>query len=106
MRETLILSLLCLIVALVSLGVVVWAVADAALAGLLAESILTLDGLLMVSIGLLTSLVFGFCFLWTAREARLWEMLRRPSRATAPAGNPSPEESASPHNSQKPATHA
>lgn len=102
MRETLVLALLSLIVALVSLAVVIWTVADAALTGMLRSTILTLDGLLMISVGLLISLMFGFCFLWGARELRLWERLPRRRQAAAPAGNPSPKETESPSEPQKP----
>jgi len=88
MRETLALALLCLLIALASLGAVVWAVASAAREGVLVGEILTLDGLLMISVGLLLSSMFGFCFLWLARDAGLWERVKRRRAAAPVAGNP------------------
>lgn len=80
MRETLGLAFLCLLIAVASFAVMLWVVVQAALQGLFVGEILTLDGLLMISICLLFSVVFGFCFLWLAHDAHLWEMLkgRRP----------------------------
>jgi hypothetical protein len=78
MREIAILAFLCLFLALASVGVLVWA----ALSG----PILTLDGLLLASICLLLAAVFGFCFLWLANDARLWDLLRSRGQA-APQPN-------------------
>ncbi|MFQ5663898.1 MAG: hypothetical protein ACE5HL_08705 [Terriglobia bacterium] len=39
-----------------------------------------MDRLLLAAVCLLLAGIFGFCFLWLARDAHLWEMLknRRP----------------------------
>ncbi len=87
MRETLALALLCLLIALASLGAVAWAVARAAWEGVLVGEILTLDGLLMIAVGLLVSSMFGFCFLWLARDAGWLQRLAR-RRAAANPGAP------------------
>ena len=92
MRETLALALLCLLIALASVGAVVWAVASAAREGLLVGEILTLDGLLMIAVGLLVSSMFGFCFLWLARDTGLWERIKRRRAAPAAALNPGPQD--------------
>ena len=68
MGEILALALFCLLVAVVSLGVVAWS----AVSG----PFFTLDNLLLTSICLLLAAVFGFCFLWLARDARLLEWLK------------------------------
>lgn len=91
MRETLALALLCLLIAVASLGAVAWAVARAAWEGFLVGEILTLDGLLMIAVGLLVSLMFGFCFLWLARDAGLWEAVKRRRAAAPVAANPAAE---------------
>lgn len=84
MRETLTLALLSLLISLASLAAVAWAAVRAALDGLFVEEILTLDGLLMISVGLLVSAMFAFCFLWLARDARLLDYLksRRPGSSS------------------------
>jgi len=92
MREILALALLCLLIALASLGAVVWAVASAAREGLLVGEILTLDGLLMVAVALLVSSMFGFCFLWLARDTGLWERIKRRRAAPAAELNPGPQD--------------
>jgi len=89
MRETLVLTLLCLLIAAASLAAVVWTVVRAALEGMFVGAVLTLDSLLLISIGLLLSLMFGFCALWLARDAGLLEVVRR--RRAAPA-NPGREQ--------------
>lgn len=80
MREILILSLLCLFLALLSLGAMVW--------GALTMPLFSLDNLLLAAICGTLAVFFAFCFLWFAYEARLWEVLRRrkdPSAAPASA---------------------
>lgn len=68
MREIIALALLCLLLALGSLGVLAWA----ALSG----PIFSMDGLLLAAICLTLAAIFGLCFLWLATEARLWELLK------------------------------
>jgi hypothetical protein len=80
MREIVILSFLCLFLALVSLGAMVW--------GGLTMPLFSLDGLLLAAICGTLATFFAFCFVWFAYEARLWEALRRkkePLAAPAPA---------------------
>lgn len=72
-REIIVLALLCLLLALGAFVVLAWA----ALAG----SILTMDGLLLASVCLLLGAIFSFCFLWLARDAHLWDMVKGPRRA-------------------------
>lgn len=76
MRELIALCLLCLILALASLGAMVW--------GALAMPLLSMDGLLLVAVCLTLAVFFGFCFLWLAYEARLWELLRSRRTVAAP----------------------
>lgn len=90
MRETQALALLCLLIALASFGAVVWAVASAAREGMLVGEILTLDGLLLISVGLLVSAMFGFCFLWLARDAGWLDRLTRRRAAANPAAPENP----------------
>jgi len=73
MREVVILSLLCLFLALASLGALVW--------GVLSMPLFSLDGLLLTAICGTLATFFGFCFLWFAYEARLWERFRRQNQA-------------------------
>lgn len=68
MRELIALCLLCLILALASLGAMVW--------GALVMPLLSMDGLLLVAVCLTLAVFFGFCFLWLAYEARLWELVK------------------------------
>lgn len=95
MRETIALAALCLFIAAGSLAAVGWMVVRAAREGLFLGEVLTLDGLLMISVGLLVTAVFGFCFLWLANDAGLWKRLRRPAGASgqAPATPEKPPES-------------
>lgn len=92
MRETLALALLCLLIAVASLGAVAWAVVDAAREGVLVGEILTLDGLLMISVSLLLSVMFGFCFLWLARDTGLWEKVKRRRVAASAPANPAADD--------------
>lgn len=80
MREIVILSLLCLFLAVASLGAMVW--------GALSMPLFSMDGLLLVAICGTLAAFFAFCFVWFAYEARLWEALRRkkePAASSAPA---------------------
>lgn len=77
MREVIALCLLCLVLALASLGAMVW--------GALAMPLLSMDGLLLVAVCLTLAVFFGFCFLWLAYEVRLWELVKRHHAA---ASNP------------------
>lgn len=72
MREILGLALLCLIVILGAVGVLVRTFFQG--------TSWTMDRLLLAAVCLLLAGIFGFCFLWLARDAHLWEMLknRRP----------------------------
>lgn len=90
MRETLGLALLSLLIAVGSLAAVGWAVLRAVLRGLFVGEILSLDGLLMIALGLLISSMFGFCALWLAHDAGLLERLR-PRRASAKQPASAPE---------------
>lgn len=92
MRETLALALFCLLVAVLSFGVVLWVVVDATLEGMLLGAVLTLDGLLLIAIGLLIGGMFGFCFLWLMRDARLWEVVKNRRLAVSAEKNSSTEE--------------
>ena len=77
MGEILALALFCLLVAVACLGVVAWT----AITG----PFFSLDSLLLTSICLLLATVFGFCFLWLARGARLLEWLKsRRDQASKP----------------------
>ncbi|MDA2913037.1 hypothetical protein MYX77_03600 [Acidobacteriia bacterium AH_259_A11_L15] len=99
MREMLALALLCLLLALGSLGIVVWFVVDAALEGMIQSRVLTLDGLLMIAIGLAVSFAFGICFAWTVHDAHLWELVLPRRQAAAQPGNPSSQEKTPPAHS-------
>lgn len=79
MRETIALALVCLLLTVVSLAALVWAVGQA-LVDRLPSEILNLDGLLLSAVCLLLATVFGFCFLWFARDARLWEWVKNRGR--------------------------
>lgn len=68
MREIIALALLCLVLALVSLVVLVWAAFSGAL--------FTLDGLLLAAICLTLAAMFGSCFLWLAYDAGWWRLLK------------------------------
>lgn len=68
MREIIALALLCLLLAVGPLAVLAWA----AVSG----SLFSMDGLLLATICLTLAAVFGFCFLWLARDGGLWEMLK------------------------------
>jgi hypothetical protein len=81
MREVVILSLLCVFLAVVSLGAMVW--------GVLIMPLFSLDGLLLVAICGTLATFFAFCFVWFAYEARLWEAIRRRKE---PAAGPAPAE--------------
>lgn len=94
MRETAALALLCLFIALAALGVVFWVIIDAARDGVLVTTVLSLDGLLMISVALLIATMFGFCFLWLAYEARLWELLKSRRSALADSRQPASSEKA------------
>ena len=83
MREMIALALLCLFVAVASLGVMVWAIVDALLDRLPSE-IINMDGLLLIAVCLLLAAIFGFCFAWLARDARLWERVKGKAVATNP----------------------
>jgi len=84
MGEILALALFCLLVAVVSLGVVAWS----AISG----PFFSLDSLLLTSICLLLAAVFGFCFLWLARDARLLEWLKsRRDQTSQPDDTPKPK---------------
>ncbi|MFQ5723743.1 MAG: hypothetical protein ACE5G6_04565 [Terriglobia bacterium] len=96
MREVLALALLCLLLALGSLGFVVWFVVDAALEGMLRGRVFTLDGLLLVAIGLTVSFAFGLCFAWTLRDADLRELLLPRRQPAAQPGNPSSKDNTPP----------
>ena len=93
MRETIALALFCLLMTVLSLAALVWAVGEA-LVDRLPSEILNLDGLLLAAICLLLATVFGFCFAWLARDARLWEWMKNrgravpaPSEANGPSGS-------------------
>lgn len=87
MRETIALALVCLLLTVVSLAALVWAVGQA-LVDRLPSEILNLDGLLLSAVCLLLATVFGFCFVWFARDARLWEWVKNRGRGIpAPAAD-------------------
>ncbi len=75
MREIIALAVICLLIVVASLGIVAWT----AISGWL----LTLDGLLLVSICLMLAAVFGACFLWLAYDAGWLKKLK--SRRTSSA---------------------
>ncbi|MBI2956200.1 MAG: hypothetical protein HYY26_02685 [Acidobacteria bacterium] len=77
MREVIALIVFCLLMAVLSLGVIGWS--------LVFGEGLTLDNLLLLSVCLTLALVFGFCALWLAYDAGLLERLRRRAPAAAPA---------------------
>ncbi|MFQ5694895.1 MAG: hypothetical protein ACE5HB_02810 [Terriglobia bacterium] len=79
MREEIVLTFFCLFVVLASLGVLVW--------GAVTGPLLSLDGLLLVSICLSVAALFAFFFLWMARDVGLWERLKR-GRGAAVGANP------------------
>ena len=90
MRETLALAGLCLLIAVVSLGVMLWAVVDAFLDHLPSE-VFNVDSLLLIAICLFMSTVFGFCAAWIARDAGLWPVVRNRRPASSDPKNPPPK---------------
>ena len=76
MREIIALAVFCLLVAAGALA--------AAVGTAVSGSLFTLDGLLLVSICLLLAAVFGFCFLWLARDVGWLERLKSLRRSATP----------------------